>query len=186
MKTHINTTKIYKARLIGTFFLLAFMAYGIGRNLLESGSTSEKYIGAILVIANSIMVLLIGAYLRNILMNYSVLAGNIYLFTRAFESIALASLVLNLITTVQISDFCGYFPAMLVLGLGSIPMCFTLYKYKILPTWLAIWGIIGYIAFAFGFLMELFGKQWSMYFLASGALWEITLAIWLIVTANKK
>ena len=185
MKTNINTTKIYKARFIGAFFLLAFLAYGIGRNLLESAITSEKYIGAMLIIANSIMVLFIGLYLRKTLMNYSVLAGNIYLFTRAFESIALASLVLKLIPVVQISDSYGYFPAMLVLGLGSISMCYTLYKYKISPSWLAIWGIIGYSAFTFGFLMELFGKQWSMYFLAPGALWEITFAVWLIVKGGK-
>jgi len=186
MKNSINSIEIHKARLIGTFFLLAFLAYGIGRNLLESGSISEKNIGAILVIANSIMVLLIGVYLRKTLLNYNVLVGNIYLITRAFESIALASSVFNLISTIQISDFYGYFPAMLVLGLGSIPMCFTFYKYKISPSWLAIWGIIGYSAFAFGFLMELFGKQWSMYFLAPGALWEITFAVWLIIKGGQK
>ncbi|MDO5607707.1 MAG: DUF4386 family protein [Capnocytophaga sp.] len=70
---------------------------------------------------------------------------------------------------------------MLVLGLGSIPMCLMLYKYKIVPTWLAIWGAIGYAVFSFGFLKVLFGKEWSMLLLGLGGLWEITFAIWLII-----
>jgi hypothetical protein len=64
-------------------------------------------------------------------------------------------------------------------------MCLTLYKHKISPPWLAIWGAIGYAVFAFGFLMELFGKEWSMYLLAPGGLWEVTFAIWLIVRGSK-
>ncbi len=81
----------------------------------------------------------------------------------------------------KISDDLGYFLAMLVLGLGSIPMCLTLYKHKISPSWLAIWGVVGYAFFSFGFLMELFGKEWSMYLLGLGGLWEIIFAIWLII-----
>ena len=77
------------------------------------------------------------------------------------------------------------FFAMLVLGIGSIPMCLALLKHKITPSWLAIWGVIGYAVFAFGFLMELFGKEWSMYLLAPGGLWEVTFAIWLIVRGSK-
>ena len=74
---------------------------------------------------------------------------------------------------------------MLVLGIGSIPMCLTLLKHKIAPSWLAIWGAIGYAVFAFGMLMELFGYEWSMYLLGLGGLWEITFAIWLIIRGSK-
>jgi hypothetical protein len=75
---------------------------------------------------------------------------------------------------------------MLVLGIGSIPMCLTLLKHKITPSWLAIWGAAGYAVFAFGFLMELFGKAWSMYLLGPGGLWEVVFAIWLIIRGSKK
>lgn len=181
MKNKINSFEIYKARTIGSFFLLAFIAYGFGRHLFESESNSEKYIGALLIIINSIMVLFIGILLKKTLQKYNIVVGNVYLFTRVFESIALASIVLNLIPTIHISYDYGYFLAMLILGLGSIPMCLTLNKQKISPSWLAIWGVIGYAIFSFGFLMEFFGKQWSMYLLAIGGLWEITFAIWLII-----
>ena len=82
---------------------------------------------------------------------------------------------------VSISDDYGYFLAMLVLGLGSIPMCLTLRKHTISPSWLSLWGVIGYAIFSFGFLMELFGRVWSIYLLIPGGLWEITFAIWLII-----
>ena len=185
MKSNNNPIVIYNAKTIGSFFLLAFIAYGFGRHLFESKIVSEKYLGSVLIITNSIMVLFIGIFLRKTLQKYSVLVGNIYLFTRIFEATALASIVLNLIPAVSVSYNYGYLIAMLVLGLGSIPMCLTLFRQRLSPSWLAIWGMIGYAVFAFGFLMEFFGKEWSMYLLALGGLWEITFAIWLIIKGGQ-
>ncbi|MFZ4456749.1 MAG: DUF4386 family protein [Bacteroidales bacterium] len=181
MKDKDNSSKIFKARTIGYFFLLAFLAYGFGRQLFESADNAEKYLGALLIIANSVMVLFIGILFRKTLNKYNSLVGNIYLYTRVFEALALASLVLSLFLKGNISDDLEYLLAMLILGLGSIPMCLTLLKYKISPPWLAIWGVVGYAIFSFGFLMELFGMEWSMYLLGFGGLWEITFAIWLII-----
>lgn len=181
MKDKSNVITIFNARIIGAFFLLAFLAYGIGSQLFESTNDSEKYLGASLIIANSVMVLFIGILLRKTLKLYNPLVGNIYLFTRVFEALALATILLN----GTIPNNLGYILAMLVLGIGSIPMCLTLLKHKIAPTWLAIWGAIGYAVFAFGMLMELFGYEWSMYFLGLGGLWEITFAIWLIIRGSK-
>jgi len=180
-----NKTEIYQARVIASFFLLAFLAYGFGRHFFESQIISEKYLGSTLIITNSIMVIFIGILFRKTLKEYNVLVANIYLFTRIFEAVALASIVLSLIPNFNISEDNGYFLAMLILGLGSIPMCWTLYKQAITPPWLAIWGLIGYAVFAFGFLVEFFGKEWSMYLLALGGLWEIIFAIWLIVKGGQ-
>ena len=33
--------------------------------------------------------------------------------------------------------------------------------------------------------MELFGKEWSMYLLIFGGLWEIAFAIWLIIKGGR-
>ncbi len=186
MKTNNNTIDIYKARTIGCFFLLAFLAYGLGRHFYETGSLTEKCFGAVLIIINSIMVLFIGILFKRTLQQYNPVVGNIYLFTRVFESIALASIILSLIPSFSISNDYGYFLAMLVLGLGSIPMCLTLRKHTISPSWLALWGVTGYAIFSFGFLMELFGRGWSMYLLIPGGLWEITFAIWLITNGGTR
>lgn len=176
---------IYNARAIGSFFLLAFIAYGFGRHFFESEIAFKKHLGAVLIITNSIMVLFIGIFLRKTLQRYSVLVGNTYLFTRIFEATALASIVLNLIPSISVSYTYGYLIAMFVLGVGSVPMCLALFKQRLLPPWLAIWGMIGYAVFAFGFAMEFFGKKWSMYLLTLGGLWEITFAIWLIVKGGQ-
>lgn len=181
-----NLIKIYKARTIGSFFLLAFIAYGFGRSLFESENHSEKYLGALLIVMNSIMVLFIGLLLKRTLQQYQGWVANIYLFTHVVESIALGSIVLNLIPAFHISYDIGYFLAMLVLGLGSMPMCYVLYKHHISPSWLALWGILGYAIFSFGFIMEFFGRTWSMYLLIPGGLWEITFAIWLVIKGRQR
>ena len=46
MKDKGNSVTVFNARLIGAFFLLAFLAYGIGRQLFESTDDPEKYSGA--------------------------------------------------------------------------------------------------------------------------------------------
>ena len=180
-----KSIKIYKARIIGSFFLLAFLAYGFGRYYFEKDEIQTKFIGTTLILLNSTIVLFIGILFKKTLQKYNTTIGNIYLFTRIFEAIALASLVLKLFLSVNVSDDIGYFLAMLVLGLGSIPMCFTLFKQRLAPAWLAIWGIVGYAMFSFGFLMEFFGRAWSMYLLGFSGLWEITFAIWLIIKGGQ-
>ena len=164
---------------------MAFLAYGFGRYYFESDTTHSKFIGATLILMNSTMVVFIGILFRSTLQQYNATVGNVYVFTRIFEAIALASLVLKLFLSVNISDDFGYYLAMLVLGLGSIPMCLTLYKHHITPSWLALWGIIGYSIFAFGFLMEFSGKEWSTYLAILAGLWEITFAFWLITRKVK-
>jgi hypothetical protein len=185
MNSHSLPTIIHHSKIIGSFFLLAFLAYGFGRHFFDNGQGSVQYLGALLIVVNSLMVFLIGLLLRRTLRKFHPLVADIYLFTRIVESIALASIVLGLIPALSISPDIGYFVAMLVLGLGSIPMCWSLFTYKISPSWLAMWGVFGYAIFTLGFVLELVSLEWSMYFLMPGALWEITFALWLIVRKGK-
>ena len=178
-------TRIYKDRIIGLLFLGAFLCYGIGRNLFESQNNSEQIIGSFLIILNSIFVVYIGIFLRETIKSYHSTTANIYLLTRVIEALALSSIIMNLIPTINISYDLGYHIAMLSLGIGSIPMCYVLYKNNIVANWLAIWGLIGYSLLSLGFLMEFFGNKWSMYLLIIGGLWEITFAIRLIARLEK-
>ena len=95
MKDKGNSITVFNAGLIGVFFLLAFLAYGIGRQLFESTDNPEKYLGALLIVSNSVMVLFIGILLRRTLKRYNPTVGNIYLFTRIFEALALSKIFLN-------------------------------------------------------------------------------------------
>lgn len=176
---------MYKSRIIGVLFLAAFLAYGLGQHLLGSTDSFEKYTGALLIVINSIIVFSIGILLQKTLIQYNVLVGNIYFFTRTLEAILLASIVLPLLPVVEISHDYIYFVAMLTLGLGSIPMCVTLYTNHLSPPWLAIWGIVGYVTFSLGFFMEILGIVASMYLLPLGGLWEVTFAIWLIIQGSR-
>jgi len=182
----MNSTRIYKDRIIGLLFLGAFLCYGIGRNLFENQNNSEQIIGSFLIILNSIFVLYIGIFLRETIKLYHSLIANTYLFIRITEALALSSILMNLIPTINISYDLGYHVAMLALGIGSIPMCYVLYKNNIVPNWLAIWGLIGYSLLSLGFLMEFFGNEWSMYLLIIGGLWEITFAVRLISRSFSK
>jgi len=161
MKIKTNRIEIKNARTIGILFLLAFLAYGFGRYCLASAFVFNTYIGAILVLVNSAMVLFIGILFKKTLRKYSALIGNIYLFARIFEAVSLASVVVTLIPGISFSNDYDYFLAMLVLGIGSVPMCLTLYKHSITPPWLAIWGAIGYAIFYKHTISDNFGKTKS-------------------------
>ena len=73
----MNTTKIYKDRIIGLLFLGAFLFYSIGRNLFESQNNSEQIIGSFLIILNSIVVVYIGIFLRETIKSYHSPTANI-------------------------------------------------------------------------------------------------------------
>ena len=182
----MNTTGIYKDRIIGLLFLGAFLCYGIGRNFFESQNNSEQLIGGFLIILNSFFVISIGILLKKTIKSYQSLIANIYLFTRILEALALSSIVINLIPTINISYDLGYHIAMLSLGIGSIPMCYVLYKNNLVANWIAIWGIIGYSLLSLGFLIEFFGTQWSNYLLIIGGLWEMTFAFRLIARVERR
>lgn len=181
MKEYSKASQFIKSRVIGVLFLLAFLFYGIGRSLFESELEAQKHIGAVLIVINSVAVFFIGFFLRKTIIKFNVLIGNCYFLSRIIEALALSSILLNLIPAISISLDYGYFIAMLFLGIGSIPMCYICYKHNLLPKWLALWGLIGYTVMAFGFLMELFGREWSMYLLILAGFWEVTFAIWLII-----
>jgi hypothetical protein len=185
MSNTMSRIEIKHARIIGSLFLMAFLAYGFGRYFFESEEMHIKLAGAFLVLVNSTVVLFIGILLRKTVREYNTLAGNIYLFTRIFEALLLAALVVTLLPGVTIANDYDYLVAMFILGLGSIPMCLTLYKHRIAPPSLALWGAVGYAIFALGFLMELAGTAWSMYLLIPAGLWEVTFAFWLIIKGGK-
>lgn len=181
MRSDNTIIKINHSQLIGSLFLLAFVAYGFGKCFFENESCTPKLIGSFLITVNSIIVFTIGFLLKKTLNKYSSFVANTYLITRILEGIFLSSVLLTLLPSFSNFQDFGYFLAMLILGLGSVPMCYIFYKNRVLPRWLSVWGMIGYLLFAFGFFMELVGQEWSMYFLVIAGFWEITFGIWLIV-----
>ena len=60
-------------------------------------------------------------------------------------------------------------------------LCATLYKAKLLPRWLAVWGLVGYAIILGGMLSALFGSGLGDLSSLPGGLWEMFVGVWLII-----
>jgi len=77
--------------------------------------------------------------------------------------------------------------AMIILGLGSLFLCYLFFKTKLIPRWLSSWGFIGYVFLLASGLLDLAGivdtvdgKGILMY--VPGGLWElIAFPAWLFI-----
>ncbi|NQX66180.1 DUF4386 domain-containing protein [Paenibacillus alba] len=82
--------------------------------------------------------------------------------------------------------FLSFQLAMIVLGLYSLLLCYLLYRSKLIPRFLSIFGLIGYASLLTSALLEIFGHSAGMLLFIPGALFEIFFPIWLIVKGFNK
>ena len=75
----------------------------------------------------------------------------------------------------------AYQIGMSTLGVSGLMLCYTLYKAKLLPRWLAVWGLIGYAVIFCGMLSEIMGSGLGLASSLPGGLWEIFVGLWLVV-----
>ncbi len=78
-------------------------------------------------------------------------------------------------------QFYAYTIAMSTLGASGLLLCYTLYRAKLLPRWLAVWGLVGYATFLAGSLVEIVGLDLQLIHTIPGGLWEVFAGVWLIV-----
>ncbi len=69
----------------------------------------------------------------------------------------------------------------LSLAFGCLFLCALLLRSGLVPRWLAGWGLVGYALHMAGAGAEIFGAPLSLVLLIPGGLFEVTLAIWLLV-----
>jgi hypothetical protein len=70
---------------------------------------------------------------------------------------------------------------MITLGVASLMLCYTLYKAKLIPRFLAVWGLVGYAAILGGSVVEVMGFDLLSIHAIPGGLWEVFIGVWLIV-----
>jgi hypothetical protein len=70
---------------------------------------------------------------------------------------------------------------MSTLGVSGLLLCYTLYQAKLLPRWLAVWGLVGYAIILCGMLSALMGSGLGDLSSLPGGLWEMFVGVWLIV-----
>jgi hypothetical protein len=82
--------------------------------------------------------------------------------------------------SVQASQY-AYQMGMMTLGIAGVMLCYTMYRTKLVPRWLAVWGLVGYTIIFGGMVSEMMGSGLGLASSIPGGLWEMFAGVWLIV-----
>jgi hypothetical protein len=75
----------------------------------------------------------------------------------------------------------AYQIGMSALGVSGLMLCYTFYRAKLIPRWLAGWGLVGYAVILVGMLSAVMGSGLGDLSSIPGGLWEVFVGGWLIV-----
>lgn len=75
----------------------------------------------------------------------------------------------------------AYVIGMCALGVSGLLLCAVLLRARLVPSWLAVWGLFGYAIILLGMLSEIFGSGLGDVSSIPGGLWEVFMGVWLIV-----
>ncbi|MGH8968512.1 MAG: DUF4386 domain-containing protein [Actinomycetes bacterium] len=67
------------------------------------------------------------------------------------------------------------------LAFGAFFLCVLLYRTRLVPRFLAMWGMVGYVVHFTGAVAEIFGSHVSLVLLIPGGLFELTFGVWLLI-----
>src|SRR5688572_2215605 len=103
--------------------------------------------------------------------------GSEYLKVAAYD----ASFLQSLSAVFSQAQQYAYQIGMSALGVSGLMLCYTLYKAKLVPGWLAIWVLVGYATILVGMLSAIVGSGLGDLSSYLGGLWEVVIGVWLIV-----
>ncbi|MGH1490109.1 MAG: DUF4386 domain-containing protein [Acidimicrobiales bacterium] len=199
-------TRKAAGRWIGVLMLAAFGLYGGGALLAEDIttadvitsevllSTTQLRVGVLLIVANSVAVIAIGALMFRLAATTSSVIRLAYLGARLFEGIFLAIGAIFLVLLIPAAEAgdndlarvltegnnVAYQMAMIGLCAGSVPLFWALAKTRSMPRWLGLWGVAGYAIFGTGAALELYDVAVGTVLTVPGGIFEVTFAIYLI------
>jgi hypothetical protein len=75
----------------------------------------------------------------------------------------------------------AYNIAMSTLGIAGLMLCYAFYRTKLIPRWIAVWGLVGYAIIFFGMVSEIMGSGLGLVSSIPGGLWEVFIGVWLVV-----
>jgi hypothetical protein len=159
--------------------------------------------GAVLMLANSAIFASIGVLVFPLLRPYHQISACAYLIARPIEGVMLAVGVRFLLLLVPLGDehaagvadvsvlpslalvaedanLYAYQFGMISLGLGGPLFCRVLLRSRLVPRFMAVWGLAGYAIFVAGSMLEVLGYGVSLALSVPGGLFEIALAVLLI------
>jgi hypothetical protein len=162
---------------LGAFLMLLNTVVDVGKGvlffpILESHGkrTALAYLSALIV---QVVLLDIGVLCLLMIVplgQYAVDAGG--------ASVAWATALGSLLTQ---SNTMAYHIGQATLGVGGVFLCLLLFQARLLPRWLAGWGLIGYAIHVAGSIAEIFGIPISLLLLIPGGLFELALGFWLLI-----
>ena len=194
-------------RTVGALILVAYVAYIAGGAMVESAARdlsdvvanqTQLSAGALLMLVNSAAVVAIGVLVFPVLKPHHEPSAYAYLVCRAIEGTMLAVGILGLLLLVplgqehagvgaadavflaQEANRYAYQIGMFSLGLGSLLFCRALFRSRLVPGFMAVWGLVGYAVFLAGSMLEVLGYGVSLALSVPGGLFEIALAVLLI------
>jgi hypothetical protein len=91
-----------------------------------------------------------------------------------------ASSLQALSTVLRQAQVYAYDIGMATLGIAGLMLCYTLYRAKLVPRPLAIWGLVGYAVIFCGMVSDLMGSGLGLISSLPGGLWEVFIGGWLI------
>jgi hypothetical protein len=74
----------------------------------------------------------------------------------------------------------AYDIGMIALGLAGLMLNYMLYRAKLVPRWIAVWGLVGYAIIFCGMVSEVMGSGLGLVSSLPGGLWEVFMGGWLI------
>jgi Domain of unknown function (DUF4386) len=91
-----------------------------------------------------------------------------------------ASYLQALSNVFQQAQLDAYNIAMTTLGISGLILCYAFYKSKLIPRFLAVWGLVGYAVILGGSVVEVLGFNLLTIHAIPGGLWEVFIGVWLI------
>lgn len=74
----------------------------------------------------------------------------------------------------------AYDIGMIALGLAGLMLNYMFYRAKLVPRWIAVWGLVGYAIIFCGMVSEVMGSGLGLVSSLPGGLWEVFIGVWLI------
>lgn len=185
--------------------LISSLAKEPGDLLSVASSRPQLMTAALLLVLNSLCVTAIAILLYPVLKRYHPRTGLWYLAARMMEALILLVGLICLLLLFTLStesaktnladptctglffqmamqgNFWAYQLAMIILGLGSIPFCYLLFRQRLVPAYLSIAGLLGYMLLTLGACLELFGYRLGILLSLPGGLFEVIFGIRLML-----
>ncbi len=74
----------------------------------------------------------------------------------------------------------AYDIGMIALGLAGLMLNYLFYRARLVPRWMAVWGLVGYAIIFCGMVSEVMGSGLGLVSSLPGGLWEVFIGVWLI------